>query len=88
MLALYFRIDVTFEMRTSEYIEICISIDIKIVGERVFMWNGKKGKEGKVTERQKESERVCVCVCVCWSKPMIASISIHSSVGRETQMWW
>ncbi len=54
-----FHIDATFEMRTNEYVEICISIDAKIIGERVFMWNGKKGKESKVAERQKESERVC-----------------------------
>jgi len=32
-----FCIDVTFEMRTSEYVEICISIDIKIIDKRVFM---------------------------------------------------
>ncbi len=49
-------------MRTSEYVEICISIDNQIIGERVFMWNRKKGKESKVAERQKESECVCVCV--------------------------
>ncbi len=49
-------------MRTSKYVEICISIDDQIIGERVFMQNGKKGKESKVAERQKESERVCVCV--------------------------
>jgi hypothetical protein len=32
-----FHIDATFEMRTNEYVEICISIDAKIIGERVFM---------------------------------------------------
>jgi hypothetical protein len=32
-----FCIDVTFEMRTSEYVEICISIDTKIIGERGFV---------------------------------------------------
>ena len=57
-----FHINATFEMRTSEYVEISISIDTKIISERVFMWNRKKGKESKVTERQKESECVCVCV--------------------------
>ncbi len=58
---------------------------IKIIGERVFMWNGKKGKESKVAERQKGSERVCVCVH--WSKPTTSSISIHNSVGeRNTSM--
>ncbi len=34
---IYFRIDVTFEMRTSEYIEICISIDMLEVVARVFI---------------------------------------------------
>ncbi len=33
----FFRIDATFEMRTSEYVEICISIDSKKIGKRVFM---------------------------------------------------
>ncbi len=32
-----FLIDATFEMRTNKYVEICISIDAKIIGERVFM---------------------------------------------------
>ncbi len=59
-----FCIDVTFEMRTSEYFEICISIDTKLISKRVFMWNRKKGKESKVMETQKESKRVCVCVGV------------------------
>jgi hypothetical protein len=49
-------------MRTSEYVEICISIDDQIIGKRDFMWNRKKGKESKVAERQKESECVCALI--------------------------
>jgi hypothetical protein len=49
-------------MRTSEYVEICISIDDQIIGKRVFMWNGKKGKESKEAERQRERERVCALI--------------------------
>ncbi len=46
-------------MRTSEYVEICISID-----NQNNQWNGKKGNESKAAERQKESKRVCVCVLI------------------------
>ena len=45
-------------MRTSEYGEICISIDKLEVVARVFISNGKKGEESKIAERQRE--RVCV----------------------------
>ncbi len=55
----YFCIDVTFEMRTSKYGEICISIDELEVVARVFISNGKKGGESKITERQRERESVC-----------------------------
>jgi hypothetical protein len=48
-------------MRTTEYGEICISIDNQTVAEWAFKQNGKMGKESKVAERQRES--VCVCVC-------------------------
>ncbi len=58
---LSFRISVTFEMRTTEYGEICISIVIETVAEQAFKQNGKMGKESKVAERQRES--VCVCKC-------------------------
>ncbi len=57
-----FRIDVTFEMRTSEYGEICISIDKLEIVFRVFISNKKKGEESKTAERQRE--RVCVCASV------------------------
>ncbi len=43
-----FCISVTFEMRTSEYVQICISIAIKTVAEQAFKQNGKMGKESKV----------------------------------------
>ncbi len=57
-----FRIDATYEMRTTEYGEICISIDTHTVAERAYKWNGKVGKESKVAERQREG--VCVCASV------------------------
>ena len=57
-----FRIDATYEMRTTEYGEICISIDIKTVTERAFKQNGKMGKESKVVEYQREIESVCARV--------------------------
>jgi len=56
-----FCISVTFEMRTSEYIEICISID-ETIAEQAFKRNGKMGKESKVAERQREIECVCASV--------------------------
>jgi hypothetical protein len=58
----YFRIDATYEMRTTEYGEICISIDDQTNAERVFMRNRKMGKESKVMERQREIECVCASV--------------------------
>jgi hypothetical protein len=57
-----FHIDVTFEMRTSEYGEICISIDNWKMVAMVFISNGKEGEESKIAERQRE--RVCVCASV------------------------
>ncbi len=58
-----FRIDVTFEMRTSEYVEFCISIDDQNDRREGFYVKRKEGeRESKVAERQKESEHVCVCV--------------------------
>jgi hypothetical protein len=55
-----FRISVTFEMRTTEYNEIYISIDTHTVAARVYKGEEKVWKESKVAERQRE--RVCVCV--------------------------
>jgi hypothetical protein len=68
-------------MRTSEYIEICISSDKLEVVARVFISNRKKGEESKIAERHRERESVCVCEC--WSKPTTASINIHNSVGER-----
>jgi hypothetical protein len=58
----YFHIDATYEMRTTEYGEICISIDDHTTAERAFKRNGKRGKESKVVERQREIECVCASV--------------------------
>jgi hypothetical protein len=41
---------------------ICISIYHQTNAERVFMRNGKMGKESKVAERQREIEYVCASV--------------------------
>ncbi len=74
----YFRIDATFEMRTTKYGEICISIDNQTNAERAFMRNGKMGKESKVEERQREIE--CVCVRVL--------IRTDDSVDQHPQTAW
>jgi hypothetical protein len=65
-------------MRTTEYGEICISIDFKTVAERAFKQNRKMGKESKVAERQRE--RVCVCVRVL--------IKTDDSVDQHPQTVW
>jgi hypothetical protein len=70
-------------MRTSEYGEICISIDDLEVVATVFISNRKKGEESKIAERQRERECVCVCVCECWLKPTTALINIHNSIGER-----
>jgi hypothetical protein len=67
-----FRIDATYEIRTTEYGEICISIDKHTVAERAFKWNGKMGKESKVAE--------CVCVRVL--------IETDDSVDQHPQTAW
>ncbi len=54
-----FRISVTFEMRTTEYSEIYISIDTHTIAERVYKGEDTVGKESKVAERQRERESVC-----------------------------
>ena len=62
---LFFRISVTFEMRTTEYSEIYISIDTHTVTERVYKGEEKVGKESKVAERQRERRSVCASVGQC-----------------------
>ncbi len=57
-----FRISVTFEMRTTEYSEIYISIDTHTVAERIHKGEETVGKESKVAERQRERECVCASV--------------------------
>jgi hypothetical protein len=60
-----------------------------------FNWcqnNWRKGfyvkwKEGEREQGNGETERERACVWVRWSKPTIASISIHNSVSRETHLW-
>jgi hypothetical protein len=71
-----FCIDVTFEMRTSEYIEICISID-----NQTNWWEGfyVKRKEGERKQGSGETERERACVCVC------ALIETNDSVDQHPQ---
>jgi hypothetical protein len=57
-----FRISATYEMRTTEYGEICISIDTHTVAERAYKGNRKVGKESKVAKRHRE--RLCVQVLI------------------------
>jgi hypothetical protein len=45
--AKHFCIDATYEMRTTEYSEICISIDTHTVAERAYKGNGKWGKKAR-----------------------------------------
>ncbi len=73
-----FRIDATYEMRTTEYGEICISIDNQTIPERAFKRNRKMGKESKVAERQRKIE--CVCAQVL--------IETDDSVNQHPQTAW
>jgi hypothetical protein len=73
-----FRIDATYEMRTTENDEICISIDTHAVAERAYKGNGNVGKESKVAERQRERESVCVRVL----------IKTNDSVNQHPQTAW
>ncbi len=57
-----FRISVTFEMRTTEYSEIYISIDTHTFAEGVYKGEETVGKESQVAERQREGECVCASV--------------------------
>jgi hypothetical protein len=56
-----FCIDATFEMRTKEYVEICISINDQTNAERLLCkterWEREQGS------RETERDRVCVCKC-------------------------
>ena len=65
-------------MRTTEYGEICISIDAHTVAEQLYKGEETVGKESKVAERQRE--RVCVCVRVL--------IETDDSVDQHPQTAW
>jgi hypothetical protein len=65
-------------MRTSEYGEICISIDKLEIIFRVFISNKKKGEESKTAERQRERESVCVRVLA----------ETHNGVDQHPQQCW
>jgi hypothetical protein len=65
-------------MRTSVYVEICISIHHQTIAEQAFKQNGKMGKERKVAERQREIE--CVCARVL--------IETDDSIDQRPQTAW
>jgi hypothetical protein len=50
----YFRIDVTFEMRTVIN-EICLFIDNTKLSDSIFISNRDSGEESRIAERQIES---------------------------------
>ena len=75
----YFRVGATFEMIRTESDEMCIWIDQDWGGAAPFIRREIKQGSG-------ETERENVCACECWSKPKIASISIHKQHG-ERNTW-
>jgi hypothetical protein len=56
-----FHIDATYEMRTTEHGEICISNDNQTIGEEGFYLK-RKGEEREQTDGETERERERVCV--------------------------
>ncbi len=80
----YFRISATYEMRTTEHGEICISNDNETIGEEGFYLK-RKGEEREQTDGETERERACMCVR--WLTPLIASVSIHKHCGIEKHIW-
>jgi hypothetical protein len=50
----YFRIDVTFEMRTVLN-EICLFTDNTKLSDNIFISNGHSGEESRIAERHIES---------------------------------
>jgi len=74
-----FRISATYEMRTTEYGEICISNDNQTIREEGFYLK-RKGEEREQTDGETERERACVCVC--------ALVDTTDSVGQHPQTLW
>jgi len=74
-----FHVGATFEMIRTESDEMCISIDQDCGGAAPFIRREIKQGSG-------ETERENVCACECWSKPKIASISIHKQHGQRKHM--
>ncbi len=72
-----FRIDATYEMRTTEHSEICISNDNKTIGEEGFYLK-RKGEVREQTDGETERERACVCVLV----------NTDDSIGQHPQTSW
>ncbi len=70
-----FHIDVTFEMRTSEYVEFCISIDDQ--NDRREGFYVKRKEEREQGSGETERERACVCVC--------ALIKTNDSIDQHPQ---
>ncbi len=72
-----FHIDATFEMRTSEYLEICISIDNQNNRQEGFY---VKWKEGEREQGSRETERERASVC--------ALIETNNSIDQHPQQHW
>jgi hypothetical protein len=81
----HFRIDATYEMRTTEHGEICISNDNQTIGEEEGFYLKRKGEEREQTDGETERERASVCVR--WLTPRIAPVSIHKHRGIEKHIW-
>jgi hypothetical protein len=54
-----FRINATYEMRTTKHGEICISNHNQTIGEEGFYLK-RKGEEREQTDGETERERACV----------------------------
>ncbi len=74
--------NITFEMRTSEYVEICISIDNQTNRQEGFYVKRKEG-ERKQVSGETERERACVCVCIDRNQRQRQSASTTASVEKH-----
>ncbi len=69
-------------MRTSEYVEFCISIDDQNNRRGGFYVKRKEG-ERKQGSGETERERACVCVCIDRNHRQCRSASTTASVEKH-----
>jgi len=69
-------------MRTSEYVEICISIDNQNNQREGFYVKWKEG-DRKQGNGETERERACVCVCIDRNHRQRRSASTTASVEKH-----